>query len=283
MGLFVPYGQDFKWQISSVSTRPAAAYGTSIIAGFNTMGSWNQLISSAQMVDDGYGILINMNSVAISATTRNVLLDVGIDNAGGTNYVVKIPYLMGGHEVPFNIGSGGIWYYFPLFIPKNSSIAVRAQASNTTSGFNCFINVFGQPRRPDAVRVGTKVYSFGETPASSSGTAITLGTTTIGNWTQAGSATPIKLWWWQVGFSVADTTMSAAAVSLDLSAGNATAKKIIFQGYPFTTTTAEQINNIPAMAACSVNVAPGDLMYVRGWSSTTPDTGNNIMVYGLGG
>ena len=124
MGLYVPYHQDFKWQLASTSTRPAAAYGSVITPGLNTMGSWVQLLTGAQMANDAYGILININNSSTSATTRNILLDVGVDNAGGTSYTVKIPYLMGGHASPYNIGSGGIWYYFPLFIPKSSGVPV---------------------------------------------------------------------------------------------------------------------------------------------------------------
>lgn len=286
MGLFVPHpGSDFKWQLSSYgTTRPAAAFGTTVTPGTApTMGAWAQLISGASMVNDAYGILININSASTSATTRNCLIDIGIDNAGGTNYVVSIPFLLGGHAAPYNVGSGGCWYYFPLFIPRGSSIAARA-TGNVTTAIRVFATVYGQPRRPDAVKVGSSVFSFGQTTSTATGTSITLGTTTKGNYVQVGAATTMRLWWWQAGYTCIDTTMTLATIHLDIAAGTSTTNNKLLVGDFFINTSAsEQINNTPLTAGRTSNVASGSNIYVRGISSANADSATSVMAYGLGG
>lgn len=285
MALFVPYGADFQWQYSTTqNTQPAAAFGVAVTAGVTpTKGAWVQVGSSANISQEVYGVLININSAATSAATRNYHVDLGVDTAGGTSYLVKIPNLLGGHAAPYNVGSGGIWYYFPLYIPRNSSVAIRA-AGNVTTAIRANVTFFGQPRRPDAVRCGSKVFSFGENTANATGTAITLGTAAEGGWTQVGSATPQSLWWWQTGYTAADTTMTLQAIHLDVGAGDATNKKLLLENQLITVTTTEQINNIPQSVINAYNnVAEGELIYVRGRSSATPDTATSVMAWGLGG
>lgn len=288
-GLYVPVGGgDFKWQIGNWgTTRPGTTLGTLITANAtaNAMGTaWTQLFTGAQVVNDVYGVMICFNgSVSISAATRNMLFDFGVDNTGGTNYSTLIPYLMGGHASPYNVGSGGIWYYFPLYIAKGSSIATRAQASTASSQTYVAMTLYGQPRRPDTVRVGSSVISFGESTATSRGTAITMGTTAKGAYTQMGTAVPRPLWWWQVGYATNDTTMSAQGIHLDVAAGTTTTNnKLLIQDTLITTTAAEQINNLPITSGCLGNVATGSLIYGRGQSSATADTTPNLIIYGLG-
>jgi len=285
MALYVPSGSDYKWSLSTTTGRPTTAFGTSVTPGTNTMGSYAQLIAGASVTNDVWAILININSCAVSAAIRSALVDIGIDEAGGTSYTVKIPYLLVTSASPYNIGSGGVWYYFPLFIKAGSSIAARAQVNNATVGtLRCWATLFGQPRRPETTRLGQYVHSFGQTTASSSGTVFTCGTTAEGAWTQLGSATTRPLWWWQIGFDCAEATpnWTAQVIHLDNAAGDATTKKVIIENLVICTTTAEQINNSPLTAGCTGNVAVGDLVYGRGQSSGTPDTPLSMMAYGLG-
>lgn len=107
-----PSVNDFRTRVDSAAgVRPAAAQGTSVAAAgsTHTMGSWVQLLSGASVTDDLYGLLININSAYTAATNRAALLDIGVDDAGGTSYRVVIPYLMAGNAADFNIGSGGLW------------------------------------------------------------------------------------------------------------------------------------------------------------------------------
>lgn len=285
MGLYVAAGADFRWQLSSYgTTRPAANFGTTVTPGTApTMGAWVALLSGASMVNDAYGIMININSASTAATTRNCLIDIGIDNAGGTAYVVSIPFLMGGHATPYNVGSGGCWYYFPLFIPRGSSIAARA-TGNVTTAIRVLATVYGQPRRPEVVKTGSSVFSFGETTSTATGTSITLGTTVKGNYVRVGAATTMRLWWWQAGYTCIDTTMTLAAIHLDVAGGTTTTNnKVLVQDIYINTSVSEQINNIPLSAGCFSNLAPGSNVYIRGMSSAAADSLPSVIAYGLGG
>lgn len=282
-----PFGQDFQWLYSNVTgVRQAAAFGTILTAGAaaNTMGNWTVLATPANLVNDVYGIYINFNSGFTSAVIRNQLVDIGVDNAGGTNYQVKIPFLMAGYASQFS-PFGGINYYFPLYIPSGSQVAARVQSTVANSTMRIWFKMFGQPRRPDAVRVGSKVISLGEDTATSSGTNITVGTTAIGNYTQVGVTTDRSYWWWQQGYSARDTTFqTASSYTFDLAAGSSTTvNKLLRQDITFFTTTTEQIfGQLPLIGAYN-NVAAGENIYIRGQSSGNPDTQTNVMAWGLGG
>lgn len=281
--LLVPGGADFKWRASNGASRPTAAYGTSITPGTGgSFGSWVQLLSGANVANDVYGVMVCINSFSTSVTTRNVLIDIGVDNAGGTSYVTKIPYLMGGHASPYNVGSGGNWYYFPLSIPAGSSIAARGVGNVATAG-RVYITVFGQPRRPEMVRTGSKVFSFGQTVATATGTTVTPGTTEDGTAVSLG-ATTMPLWWWQVGYTCVDTTMTLAAVHCDVLAGTTTGNaKILIANSLVNVSQAEQISNLPLTMGCVAAVDTGENVYVRCQSSATADSEVSMMAYGMGG
>jgi hypothetical protein len=283
-GLFVPGGPDFQWYYSNaLATRPSTtSMGTTVTpAVAPTFGAWAQVATAANIANDVYGVLICINNAATSATTRNILMDLGVDNAGGTTYLTKIPYLQGGNASTYGLGHGGIWYYFPLYINRGSSIAVRAMGT-TTATFQCMVTFFGQPRRPDVVRAGTYVDAYGFNTATAAGTAVTPGTTAEGTWTQLGTTTD-SYWWWQCGFNVNDTTMSALMLHADLAAGTAAQKKILFENQPWQTTAAEQTSCLLNTVGAYNNTAAGDIIYGRLQVSGTADTGNAMIAYGLGG
>lgn len=282
--LHVPSANDYKWKLSSQQgVRPAAAYGHTITPGNNVMGTYVQLISGASLTDDVYFVVVNINSNAVSAAIRDALVDIGVDPAGGTSYTVKIPYLMGSSAAPYNVSHGGQWYGFPLRIQAGSSIAARAQVNNATVGtMRVLVWVYGQPRRPETTRTGTFVRSFGEVTATSRGTLVTPGTTAEGAWTQLGVATTEPMWWWQLGYGTADTTMTAAVQHADLGAGSAAAKKVIMEDQQIIITAAEQISNPPFTLGSQEQVATGDIIYGRLQSSAAADTSVSMMAYGLG-
>lgn len=285
MSFFVPVGPDFQWYYSNaLTTRPSVtSMGTAVTPGTApTFGAWTQVATAANIASDVYGVAICINNAAATATTRNLLMDVGVDNAGGTAYLTKIPYLQGGNATPYGLGSSGIWYYFPLYIAQGSSVAVRAMSTAVTA-FNAMLYFYGQPRRIDAVRAGSYVDAFGFNTTGATGTAVTPGTTAEGAWTQLGAATTSNYWWWQCGFNVADTTMSANILHADLASGTAAAKKILFENQVWQTTAAEQTSSNINTANAYNNVATGDIIYGRLQCSGTADTGNAMIAYGLGG
>lgn len=284
MSLFVPAGADFQWYYSSaVATRPTTvSMGTGVTPGTApTFGAWAQVANGANIANDVYGVAICINNGATSAAVRNTLVDLGVDNAGGTSYLTKIPYLQGGSASPYGLGSSGIWYYFPLYINRGSTVAVRAMSTLTTA-FSCLVYFYGQPRRIDAVRAGSYVDAYGFNTTGAVGTLVTPGTAAEGTWTQLGTTTN-NYWWWQCGFNNADSTMTAAILHADLAAGTATNKKILFENQIWQTTGAEQISCNLNTANAYNNTKTGDIIYGRLQHSGTLDTGSAMIAYGLGG
>lgn len=278
---WAPSSNDYRWTLPSSTARPAAAFGTSITPGNNTMGSWASVISSASVTHDIWGFLININSVAVSATAKDCLVDIGIDPAGGSSYTTIIPTLLASCAAPYNVGSGGVWYFFPLWKKSGCTVAARAQVNNATVGTaRVFITLLGDPVHPETTRVGQSVEAIGVDTANSRGTVVTLGTTSDGAWTSLGTTTN-KCFFWQVGFGTNDTTMTAAGIHLDIASGDATNKKILIQDSLVTVTTAEQIQNPPLTIGCAANVAAGATIYGRGQSSAATDTQPSIAAYGV--
>lgn len=288
MPLFVPQGTDFQWSYSNVSaTRPTiTGWGFSHVPSTtaSTFSTYATLVSAANVTTEVFGIYLNFNFGATSATIRNTLVNIGIDNNGGTNFDTRIPQLMCGSASPLSIGAGGIWYYFPLYIPAGSSIGIQAGSTVATAFFTA-ITLYGKPRRPEAIRAGSYVTALGTTTGTTwRGTNVTQGTTADGAFTQIGAATTRSHWWWQAGFSLADGTMTAAAIAMDIAAGSSTVlNKTLIENQIWTTTAAEQISSFPQFTGSYNNVGVNENIYARLQGSGNSDTGPNVAVYGLGG
>ena len=297
--LFVPTGLKYNWVWSNVETlRPvvtATNFGDAVTVNLSTTtyGAWTNLATSAEVAYDVYGILICLNNYAASNAIRNALFNIGVDNAGGTSYRVVIPALIGGSSSPYYLGSGGIWYYFPLFIPAGSSIAVQAKgtAASTTAG--CAIWLYGQPDQPELVKTGSIVAALGIDDANNRGTTITMGTTADGTWLNLGlnGVAPYAgkfdfsnvgpPWWVQCGFAQNDASMTAAAIHCDVALGTATQKVLILEDQLWTVTAAEQIASNCYFNGYTrfYNGISGNEVWVRAQSSSASDTGPCMAVY----
>lgn len=285
MSLLTPvFANQFEWAASAhgFATRPAASMGISVTPGNNVKGAYSTLISGANVINDVYGILIHINANSVSAAARDTLVDIGIDPAGGTSFGVVIPNLLG--SCAGDSSFGGIWYYFPLLIPAGSTIGAAASINNATVG-TLRVNaiIYGRPRRPENVKVGQRVTAYGVTTGTSSGTAVTAGTTSEGAWTQLAAAIGERNWWWQLGMGVNDSTMSALIYGADLSIGDATTKDIIIQDTLFYSDATERLNSNPiGMLSGTYNASAGLNVYGRLQCSGTADSALSLSAYGLG-
>lgn len=280
--LYVPSGADFRWSLDSqAGVRPAAAYGAAMTAGaVHTKGSYVTLIGTPTAYDS-YGILINANSLAGTTSSRQALMDIGVDQAGGTSFTDTIPNLYITNASPYNVGSGGVWYYFPLFIPAGSTIGARFQCAVASATARVRVILYGRPVNPSSVRFGTHVEAIGDDTATSAGVTVTPGTTAEGAWASIGSPAR-SVWWWQLGFGQNDTTTGAAAIHVDLSAGDATFKKSLVDDLLIINTTIEQQNNSPLIAGCTANADASVSIYARAQSSAAADSNCSVIVHALG-
>lgn len=267
--------------ISSVAdgTRPAAAWGTSITPGNNTYGSYVQVLTATS--DETYLMRIVLNSFAVTSAARDALVTIGIDPAGGTSYTDLITDLLASCAHTYT--AGPVVYEFPLRVPAGATIAAKASVNNATVGTgNVAIELFGRPSRPELVKAGSFVQTFGSTPASSSGTAVTIGTTAEGAWTQIGSALTVPIWAWEFGIGLNNATIVGNTIHVDLGLGNATSRKVAIPNAYVCTTTVETITKPAALR--TVLGAVGDLVYVRAQCGPgAADTTASFCAYGVGG
>lgn len=260
------------------TTRPAAANGASVTPGTIDYGSYVQL--GSDLTADAYGILININSNSGANASRNTLVRIGVDEAGGTSYTARIDSLIGGGAPTYATSGGGVWYYFPLFIPSGSAVAAAAYGSVATA-IRVGAVFMQNPSNPSMIRKGSFVEAVGI--SGTTGTAVTAGTTSEGAWTLLGTTTN-RCWWWQVGLQVstADTSWNATANHVDLAVGDGSTYDIIILDANVCLTTNEQVTNPPLTAGVEWDVPAGSSIYVRAQCSGTADP-IQVAAYGLGG
>lgn len=273
----------FQWVLSSTSgTRNTGdPFGTSVTPGNNTMGTYAEVLSDTQIAHDVWGIRISFNGNSVSTAARDTIVNIGVDAAGGTSYVTKIPNLLASSA---NQGvHHGIHYYFPLFIKAGSAIAAQASVNNATVGtLACWITVFGRPQHPELLRVGHVVDALGITAASSAGTAVTEGTTSDGAWTSLGTA-PADWFYVQPGWGINNGTINASFHMVDLSRGGSGNEVVIVEDMYIGADTSERWGYDAASfaPACYVDIPSGTQMNARSQASGTAQTGMSAAVYGV--
>ena len=245
--------------------------------GTGAYGAWAAMGSA--LTDDAYGIFINVNNNSTSGASRQTVIKIGVDEAGGTTYVDRITGLICGNAPVYQSGGSGVWYYFPLFIKSGSTLAVAGFGSVATA-FGVFCETYLRPADPTLVNSGAFVETLGIT--GTAGVTVTPGTTAEGAWVLAGTTTK-RCWWWQVGVAIPSsiTAHNAAVIHVDVASGDATNKDIIINDALLVTTGGEA-NNIFLSAVDAIRSVPeGTNIYVRAQSSATAQ---NLIaaVYGLG-
>lgn len=261
-------------------TRPTSATGASVTPAQNAYGAYTTLIAGASLTDDCYEIELCINDVGVGSAARDCVVSLGTDPSGGTSFT-SLADLVCGPATFHTTLSGGTWYRFPLFIKAGTSIGVAAAVNSATlTAINVFCRVKCRPSRPEAIKVGTFISQFGVTLATSSGTAITEGTTTDGAWTQLGAALTKPCWYWEFGYGCNNATMNAGIAYVDLGIGDGVNFKIAISNAPIMTSASEQVSK--AFAGAYARAAVGDGVYARSQSSTS-NAGVSIAAYGVGG
>lgn len=302
--LFVPNGgNDFSVVASyGAGTRPTTTtiLGTSVTpVTTNAYSNFTQI--GNDLTQDCYGIYVNANTGFTNGLTpvRQTALQFSYDPAGTTNWTTATggtvflgepagtQGLMVSEANTYNLG-GGVWYYFPIFIPAGASVAVSARSSVTTAiGVN--IRYMTAPPNPAAVKRGSFVETLGLTNGAGTvqGTAVTPSTaaTEPNTWTLIGTTTR-RLWHWQIGCQHTDTTMTALNYHVDIGVGTSTTvvDPIIIDQY-IQTAANENINNIPVFVGVEKMVPAGSQIYARVHNAGTNENAGafQVVVYGTGG
>ena len=274
----------YNFRYENWAATPDASLGTSVTAGIsNAEGSWTQVASSSNIAQDCYWMHVYVHSGSTATTARNILLDIGVDPAGGTSYTSIINNIDVG-QAPAPSVAGARKFVFPFFIKAGSSVAVRAQGSHTTGTVRVAAVFWGQPSNPENVPVGMFSETIG-TVTNSNGQSFTPGNTVDGSWTDLGTTTN-NLWWWQVGVGIDNTVITALYTAVEIAWGDATNKHSIFKTVVLGNTS-EAVGVIVdpnlLMNAAYKPVPAGSHIYIRGRCSASPNTGWHATVIGIGG
>lgn len=283
--LHTPGLSAFNFTFDNWGANPSATIGTSVTPGAsNAEGSWTQIASSANIAEDCYWLYVQIHTGATSGAAKNQLLDIGIDPAGGTSYTAFLSNLAVGAS-PALSAAGAREHVFPIFIKAGSSVAVRIQGSNATAGtVRVAARFYGRPTRPEVVPRGARSQTFG-TITNSNGSSVTPGNAADGSWVDLGAVSQ-PLWWWQIGYQVDNTTITAEYTYLEVAWGDASNKIRMFKVMHGGTTseTCGLAAQTQMLAAAAYNPVPaGANIYVRARCNNSPDTGYNVTVVGIGG
>lgn len=266
-------------------TRPANAFGTSITPGNNSYPAYTEIMADTS--DEAFLLEVNINANDVLTAARDTIVTLGFDFGGGTTYGdMTISDLLGSCATGFVSGAGilgiGVTYRFPVRIPAGTAIAAKASVNNATVGtLSIWLKLFCQPSRPELVRAGTFVRTYGATTASSSGTAITPGTTSDGSYVDLATLAD-DIWAWEFGYGVNNGAMNARSIHVDIAHGDASNKKIAILNHPIATGSSETLSKAAALAYS--DATSGDHVYARAQVGTgAADTGYSVIAYGIGG
>ena len=276
----------FSFKYDNWGANASGIPGTSVVPGAsNVEGSWTQVASAANIAQDCYAFLLRVSDGFTSAAQKDHLLDIGVDQAGGTSYTAVISNIVCGASGGIGSESVGLEFAFPLCIKAGSSVAVRIQGSNATAGTVMVgIRFYGQPDHPENVPVSQYSETLG-TITNSQGVSFTPGNAADGTWVSLGTTT-LAMWWWQIGYQVSNSVITTERTYIEIAYGDATNKHLIMRLLHIGNTNEEitsTLNENLMPWACYCPVPAGTNIYIRGRCENAPDTGYNGVAIGIGG
>lgn len=254
--------------------------GQTLTAGSaNVKGLWVQIASSANIAYDVYSLSMMANNGFVSAGIRDILVDIGIDLAGGTSYTVALADMVCGNA---QYGArGGKPFTFPLFIPAGASVGARMQCSTASYSMEVLARFLGQPSHPELVRAGNYSETIG-TITNSRGVSLTPGSSDAeGTWTSLGT-TSRPMWWWQIGTQISNAAKSGLTYSYDLGWGDGTNITPIVTNYQTRALTDESEQSFYISAQGDGDVPAGATIYIRASCQGSPDATVNAVAIGIG-
>ena len=257
--------------------------GTSITPGASGVeGSFTEFGPDASLTSETSYLVITLSGGGANANSKQHLLDIAYDAAGGTTYDQFIVQdLACGASGTFGVGSGPRSFHFPCRIPAGAAVAARLQGSNATAGTVLLLAYFyGKPSRPELWRPS----AYSETLGYSSGTlgaSFTPGNSgAFGSWVSLGT-TAKKHFWAQLGVQVDNGTISSQATRCQLAVGDGSNKHVIID--TMIETNSSETTFSPLQTPCTWEIPAGAELWVRGNCSGTAATGYNATVALFGG
>lgn len=277
---------EFNWQVDNLgSTFTEAGMGTSITANAsaNTKNSTKTTILSA-LAENVYWVAILFTAGATSGASARYLVDIHVDPAGGTAWETA-PRIANLAVNSATLTQGGVIYQFPLYIPAGASVGAACQAETGSRTLRVSMIAYGKPSRPELLKVGSRVVTYGATTASTTGTAVTPGASgTMGSYSASLGTTSDDHFYWQMGILINDTTQTAVQYLFDLAVGDASNKRLVINKQQHINVgTTEQAGTIQGLGYPYKITKAGDLVYARGVCSGTADASLSAIAYAVVG
>lgn len=267
----------------------ATPHGLETADGPITLGTTGVAPGGLATATDYWAINRGKTSFAVATSEANARAGIAIDitDAGSgvhTTTACKIRDLSASSAGPSsgNALTGGRRYFFPLWIPRLTKIMASVSVNNATVGSaGCWLKLYAKPTKPWALRTITFVRTFGSTPASSSGTAITPGTNADGAYFEIGTLQE-EIAFWSMGPCINQAVMGNSPQSWDLALGTAITKRNVIENDEWGTSASEIMAQVGLGWVFALGAA-GEKCYVRSAYAGTPVSGFSVVVYGGGG
>jgi hypothetical protein len=241
----------------------------------NAKGAYVDVLTSAQMTDDAYGVEIFFGGVA-GNQTFTAQADIAIGTPG--NEKIVIADLIAG---PVNNGAvnPAIVYYFPLKFRSGVAIRARAACSSATKTMICGVRPLIYPQGPDGW-YGSRVTTYGMT--SGGGTDVLAGLGSYGTITRivSGTANPIRAL--QIGVAQTPATVNAVEYA-NLYVGSS--NTLFYPDWTYLVNVApvvgNQIGNM-LLAHARFNIAAGEILSIAACgNSPSPFNDRQFAFYGV--
>lgn len=217
------------------------ASGTAHVKGAYSAG---QLLAST--AEDTYGLTISVWGIATATAVTSYLLDIGIGASGSEVDLIQDLDCWGA-SIGTTSHSGPKTWFFPVFIPKGTRIAARAQSlivsdtANVAIWCHQAIDGYGMEVPVMWERLGTVT--------SSNGVSVTPASGSFGSWTTILDPITKNYRWWHVGFgALSDTSIGPMDHLLEIGIGESTAAVQTIGSWIFQDDSNEDIKGpIPAV------------------------------------
>lgn len=267
------------WMTGTPTTTPGTVLGDPG-ATPHTKSATTALIATG-IAQPAYGIEVGVYQTFTTGTDTSALCDIMYDPAGGTSWQVLIPNLVCGYRTtsPSTMLPG---YFFPVYIPRGSSIGARWQTALASPAAGVRVRVvvtlYGGPSSP-GFWYGTKVTDIGSDTANSAGVDLNPGSTGVYSaWANVGGTSNPAFGFVTIGAQGSATTHTADVYHVQYGFGST---QIPGAQIRFTYTTLEVFVQWPQHNGIYVDVPAGTQMQARATGSDATSEDPSIVLYGV--
>jgi len=286
--MFFTPTNDFQWSVDNFgSTYSDSGIGLNSPghANANTKGANTNMLNG--IANDCYAISIGFSGANANNINRRNLVDLLIDSGAGvgnsgSSWTVLINNL---HVSMASTVAGMIWYYFPIYLKAGTAIGTSNQSITAgTSALRVVVRVYGKPSRPELIKCGTKVQTYGAVTATTQGTAIVPGNTVMGSNTASLGTSSFDQFWWQCGMSYEESALTNSQCAwMDVLAGDGSNNVLCAESVMQNTDTTERGGKHAFGSKLPIrNIKSGSNVYMRAAASAASPLNPTVIAYGLG-